>query len=185
MKIIVGLGNPGFTYRRTRHNLGFMVVAALARRRGIRFRRGRFQCTQAEGPIGKQKVLLVRPQTFMNRSGVCVAAVARRFDCPLEDLLVICDDVNLDLGTLRLRRSGSGGGHKGLQSVIDQLHSREFPRLRLGIGPPPDGIDMMDYVLAPFRRSERPTVKDFLARAAQAAETWVYYGIDEAMNRFN
>jgi PTH1 family peptidyl-tRNA hydrolase len=185
MKIIVGLGNPGFTYRRTRHNLGFMVVAALARHRGIRFRRGRFQSTQAEGRIGREHVLLVRPQTFMNRSGACVAALARHFDCPFEDLLVICDDVNLDIGKLRLRRSGSAGGHKGLQSVIDHLRSRQFPRLRLGVGQPPEGIDMMSYVLSPFRRSDRTTVKDLIPRAAQAAEAWVYYGLDEAMNRFN
>lgn len=185
MKIIVGLGNPGLTYRRTRHNVGYMVANALARQRGIRFRRGRLKCSQGEGEIGNERVLLVKPQTFMNASGACVGAVARYFDCALSDLLVICDDVNLDLGKIRLRRAGSAGGHNGLISIIQHLHSEEFPRLRLGIGRPPEGMDMTSYVLGVFRRSEWPTVSETLERAVQAVETWIYHGIEEAMNRFN
>ena len=185
MKIIVGLGNPGLRYRRSRHNLGFMVVGEIARRRAIRFRRGRYHSTWAEGRLGKHRLLLVRPQTFMNRSGLCVVQVMRQFDHPREDLLVICDDVNLELGRLRIRRAGSAGGHKGLTSVIEALHSRDFARLRLGVGSPREGADMMRYVLAPFRREERNTVRAMLEEAAQAAETWAYYGADEAMNKFN
>jgi PTH1 family peptidyl-tRNA hydrolase len=185
MKIIVGLGNPGLRYRRTRHNLGFMVVGRLAEQRGLRFRRGRFKCTQAESEIGKEQVLLVRPMTFMNLSGVCVASVARQHGCEGSQLLVVCDDVNLELGKLRLRRSGSAGGHKGLESIIQQLHDQQFPRLRLGIGQPSAGMEMMRYVLSPFRREEWPAASEMIERAAQAAETWVYYGLDEAMNRFN
>ena len=185
MKIIVGLGNPGLTYRRTRHNIGFMVANALAQSRGLRFRRGRFRCSQAAGEMGKEKALLVRPQTFMNASGACVAGLARHFECPLSDLLVICDDVNLDLGRIRLRRSGSAGGHKGLTSIIRELHSEDFPRLRVGVGRPPEGLDMMSYVLGPFRRGDWLLVEESVARAAQAVETWVYHGLDEAMNRFN
>ncbi len=185
MKIVVGLGNPGFSYRRTRHNLGFMVLSALARRRGLRFRRGRHRSSQAEGTIGKEKVLLVRPLTFMNLSGETVAAVVERRRCALDDLLVVCDDVSLDLGRLRLRRAGSAGGHKGLQSIIHRLHSEAFPRLRLGIGAPPEGVDMMSYVLSVFRRGEWPAVHEVVDRAVQAVETWVYHGVDEAMNRFN
>jgi len=185
MKIIVGLGNPGLTYRRTRHNIGYLVVNLLARQRQVRLRRGRFQCSQGEGAIGKEKVLLVRPLTFMNASGLCVAGLVRYFDCPLSELLAICDDVNLDLGRIRLRRSGSAGGHKGLTSIIQHLHSEEFARLRIGIGHPPEGMDMMSYVLGVFRRGERPQVNEVVERAIQAVETWVYHGVEEAMNRFN
>lgn len=185
MKIIVGLGNPGLTYRRTRHNIGYLVVNLLARQRQVRLRRGRFQCSQGEGAIGKEKVLLVRPLTFMNASGLCVAGLVRYFDCPLSELLAICDDVNLDLGRIRLRRSGSAGGHKGLTSIIQHLHSEEFARLRIGIGQPPEGMDMMSYVLGVFRRGERPQVNEVVERAIQAVETWVYHGVEEAMNRFN
>lgn len=185
MKLIVGLGNPGLAYRRTRHNIGYMVANALAQQRDIRIRRGRFQCSQGEGEIGKERVVLARPLTFMNASGACVAGLVRHFDCPLDDLLVICDDTNLDLGKIRLRRAGSAGGHKGLISIIQHLHSEGFARLRIGIGRPPEGVDMMSYVLGAFRRGERPAVNEIIARAVQAAETWVYHGIEEAMNRFN
>jgi len=185
VKVIVGLGNPGLTYRKTRHNLGHMVVGRLARERGIGFRRGRFECTQGEGTIGEERVLLVRPQTFMNRSGACVAPLMRHLGLPPSDLLVICDDVNLELGRLRLRRSGSAGGHKGLGSIIQRLGSDEFARLRLGVGRPPGDPDLVDHVLSSFRRSEWPLVEELLARAAQAAETWVCHGAEEAMNRFN
>ena len=185
MKIIVGLGNPGLRYRRSRHNFGFMVVSALARQRRLGFRRGRHQCTQAEGEIGKERILLVRPQTFMNLSGRCVAPILRRAGGSREDLMVVCDDVNLDLGRLRLRRGGSAGGHKGLDSIISHLGSREIPRLRLGVGAPPEWMGMMDYVLSPFPRRERPVVDRMVELAVQALETWIYHGIEETMNRFN
>jgi PTH1 family peptidyl-tRNA hydrolase len=185
MKIIVGLGNPGYTYRRTRHNIGYMVVNALAEAREIRIRRGKYQCMWGEGEVGKERVLLVRPITFMNASGVSVAGVLKHYDCAMSDLLVVCDDVNLDLGKMRLRRSGSAGGHNGMTSIIKQLHTEEFPRLRIGVNRPPEGVDMMSYVLGAFRRGEWPVVNEVIAKAAQAVETWVYYGIDEAMNRFN
>jgi len=185
MKIIVGLGNPGFSYRRTRHNLGFMVARALAEHRGLRFRRGKFRSSCAEGLIGKERVALVRPMTFMNNSGIAVAGNARHYDCAPEDMLVVCDDVDLDLGRLRLRRSGSAGGHRGLRSIIKHLGTEEFPRLRLGIGRPDSDVDMMSYVLGVFRRGEWPIVHTTIDRAVQAIETWVYYGADEAMNRFN
>jgi len=185
MKIIVGLGNPGLRYRSTRHNIGFMVVQAVAQQRGVRLHRGRFKCSRGDGRIGKERVVLARPQAFMNRSGPCVAGLVGSLGCPLSDLLVISDDANLDLGKLRIRRGGSAGGHNGLDSVIQHLGTEDFPRLRLGVGRPPDGIDMMTYVLAAFRRSEWPVVHEAVARAAQAVETWVYHGVEEAMNRFN
>jgi len=185
MKIIVGLGNPGYAYRRTRHNIGYMVVNALAEARGIRIRRGKYQCMWGEGEVGKERVVLVRPITFMNASGVSVAGVVKHYDCALSDLLVVGDDVNLDLGKIRVRRSGSAGGHNGMTSIIKQLHTEEFPRLRIGVNRPPEGVDMMSYVLGAFRRGEWPIVNEVVAKSVQVVETWLYHGIDEAMNRFN
>lgn len=185
MKIIVGLGNPGLGYRRSRHNLGFLVVGAVARGRRLAFRRRPHRCTQAEGRIGKERILLVRPQTYMNLSGRCVGPLFRQSECSLDDLMVVCDDVNLDLGRMRLRRAGSAGGHKGLESIIEHLGDNAFPRLRLGVGQPPEGMDMMSYVLGAFPRGERPLVDQLVARSVQAVETWIYSGIEEAMNRFN
>ncbi len=185
MKIIVGLGNPGLKYRRTRHNLGFQVMDALASQRDLRFTRGRFRGMQAEGGIGKEKALLVKPLTFMNDSGACVAPLVHYFHVELGDLLVVCDDVNLDVGKLRLRREGSAGGHNGLTSVIRHLGGEAFPRLRLGVGRPPEWMDMMSYVLGTFPRGEAKLVQEMVDRAVLAVETWVYHGVDEAMNRFN
>jgi len=185
MKIIVGLGNPGIAYRRSRHNLGFMVVQALAEQRRLRFHRAPHRSSQAHGRIGKEEIVLLRPMTFMNLSGVAVAGALKDHEASPDDLLVVCDDTALDLGRLRLRRSGRAGGHNGLKSIIEHLHTEAFPRLRLGVGQPPEGVDMMSYVLSPFRRSEWRAVREVIARAVQAIETHVYHGLDEAMNRFN
>ena len=185
MKIIVGLGNPGLKYRRTRHNFGFMVAEALAAQRDLRFRRGRFRGMQAEGRIGKEQVVLAKPLTYMNLSGECVAGVVRYYQCELSDLLVVVDDVHFDLGKMRLRRGGSAGGHNGMESIIKSLGSPEFPRLRLGIGGPPEWMDMMSYVLSPFPRGEAKLVAETVERAVLAVETWLYHGIDEAMNKYN
>ena len=185
MKIIVGLGNPGLKYRSTRHNLGFMVVDALAGQREAKWRSGRFKGLQAEVQLGKEQVQLVKPVTYMNLSGECVGSLVRYYQVPLEDVLVVFDEVQLELGRLRLRPGGSAGGHNGVESVIKHLHTEQFPRLRLGVGAPPEWMDMMSYVLGTFPRGERKTVEDMIARAVLAAEAWVYYGITEAMNRFN
>ena len=185
MKLIVGLGNPGLKYRRTRHNFGFRVVEALAAQRDLRFRRGRFRGMEAEGRIGKERALLAKPLTYMNLSGECVGGLLRYHQCELCDLLVIFDDIHLDLGRLRLRREGSAGGHHGIESVIKNLKSTAFPRLRLGVGKPPEWMDMMSYVLTPFPRGEAKLVAETVDRAVLAVETWLYHGLDEAMNRFN
>ena len=185
MKLIVGLGNPGLKYRRTRHNIGFMVVDALAAQRDLHFRRGKFRGMQAEGQIGKERVVLAKPLTYMNDSGACVGGLVRYHHCALEDLLVISDDIQLDLGKLRLRRSGSAGGHHGLESIIKHLSTSEFPRLRLGVGRPPEWMDMMSYVLSPFPRADAKLVAETVDRAVLAVETWLYHGLGEAMNRFN
>ncbi len=185
MKIVVGLGNPGLKYRRTRHNLGYMVADAFAEPRGGKWRPGKFKGLEAEIAVGKERVLVVKPTTFMNLSGECVGSVVRYYQVPLDDVLVVFDEVQLELGRLRLRPGGSAGGHNGVESVIKHLGTEQFPRLRLGVGAPPEWMDMMSYVLGVFPRGDQKTVKDMLERAVLATETWVYYGLTEAMNRFN
>jgi peptidyl-tRNA hydrolase, PTH1 family len=185
MKLIVGLGNPGLAYRATRHNVGFMVVEALAAERGIRISRRAFRGRLGEGTIGKEQVILLEPQTFMNLSGESVGAAARFHHIPLENILVICDDLNLPVGKLRVRRSGSDGGHNGLTSVIQHLSSKEFARLRVGIDQPPPGLDSVKYVTGKFSKTERPAIEEAIVRAVECALTWVYYGAEETMNRYN
>ena len=185
MKLIVGLGNPGLSYRGTRHNLGFMVVEQLAAERGLTISKRAFRGRRGEGRIGAEQVILFEPLTFMNLSGEAVREVTKFFSIPPENLLVICDDINLPLGKLRLRRAGSDGGHKGLASLLRCLGTPEFARLRVGVDAPPPQMAAEDYVLQRFSRQERPLLEETVARAAEAALTWVYYGLEEAMNRFN
>lgn len=184
-KLIFGLGNPGRRYSRTRHNLGFEVVGCLSRRHGIRLGRGRFRCSQGQGEIDECPVVLIRPHTYVNLSGQTVAGAVRFYQLDHHEIMVICDDLNLDLGELRLRRSGSPGGHHGLESIIERLGTQEFPRLRIGIGNPPLGMEGFDYVLSRFPREEREQASEMIERAADAVEVWVSLGIEEAMNRFN
>lgn len=184
--LIVGLGNPGTKYARHRHNIGFRVVEALARTHGLGFSRDkRAQAHVAEGEIEGQKVLLVKPQTFMNRSGRSVGRLVRAHNTPLERMLVIYDDLDLPLGRLRLRPEGGTGGHKGMASISEVLGSQAFARLRVGIDRPPGHMDPADYVLEPFDPEENPIVSDVVARAAEAAECWLTEGITAAMDRYN
>lgn len=184
-RLIVGLGNPGGRYLATRHNVGFEVVELVAARAGVRLRRGKFRCRQAEARIAGARVILMQPHTFMNLSGRTVRAAVDYFKTPLSHLLVICDDVHLPVGKIRLRPSGSAGGHNGLTSIIEALGSQEFGRLRVGIGEPPPHMDQVTYVLSRFAPDEREQVGEAIARAADAVEAWIALGIDEAMNRFN
>jgi PTH1 family peptidyl-tRNA hydrolase len=185
LKLIVGLGNPGRRYAGTRHNVGFRVAEALARTRGVSLGRGRFHCRQAELSFGEEKAVLLLPSTYMNRSGAAVFAAVRFYDLPTSELLVICDDVHLPVGKLRLRRRGSEGGHHGLASITSRLGSQDFARLRVGIGETPAGLPREQYVLSRFRRDELPLIEEAINRAALAVELWAYYGLEEAMNRFN
>lgn len=185
MKIVVGLGNPGGKYDGTRHNVGFDVLAELSRRWGASKPKVRFEAMVTEIACGDEKVLLVAPQTFMNLSGRSVQQFVRFFQSVLTDVLVICDDLNLKVGQLRLRSSGSAGGQKGLQSILSCLGSDAIPRLRLGIGRPPPNIDSADYVLSRFRKDELDQVDRAVVRAASAVEVWVRDGISVAMNQFN
>lgn len=187
MKLIVGLGNPGSAYAMTRHNIGFLVLDRLAERHGLRFRRSwRFPARKAKGRLSNgAPVLLLKPQTFMNRSGRAVAPALRRCGGRLDDLLVIYDDAALDAGRLRIRAQGSAGGHNGVQSILNALGSGAFGRIRVGIGRKPDMVSLSDHVLGPFSEDERGGLDACLDQAAEAAERICTAGIERAMNEFN
>jgi len=182
MKIVVGLGNPGRQYERTRHNVGFQVLDILAERYGVVFAPHKFQCLAAQVRVGVEKALLVKPLTYMNLSGQAVAPLVRFYKVPLEDLLVVYDDMDLPLGALRMRPKGGAGGHKGMKSVIQHLGSQDFPRLRVGIGRPPGRMDPVDYVLSRFSAQEEEVMQIVRERAADAIEKWLREGIEAAMN---
>ncbi|HEX6818560.1 MAG TPA: aminoacyl-tRNA hydrolase [Ktedonobacterales bacterium] len=187
MKLIVGLGNPGQRYTRTRHNAGFDTVDLLAERLGWRFDQRRSQSLLASGVVGTDKVLLAKPQTYMNDSGVAVADLVRFYKlAPAADLLVICDDLDLPLARLRVRAQGAAGGQHGLESIIRHLSKTGFARLKIGIGRPSHGRwENVDFLLSQPRGDERIALDTAIARAADAAEVWLAEGIDTAMNRFN
>jgi PTH1 family peptidyl-tRNA hydrolase len=170
----------------TRHNIGFLVLDELAARNGLRFRRSwRVPARIAKGVIGGQMVRLVKPQTFMNRSGAAVGPMLRNGKGSSAELLVVFDDTALDWGRLRVRAQGSAGGHNGVQSVMDALGDGSFGRIRVGIGPKPDKVPLSDYVLGPFSVDEQRELVDVVARAADAVEAACSDGVERAMNRFN
>jgi PTH1 family peptidyl-tRNA hydrolase len=183
-KLVVGLGNPGSKYEGTRHNIGFEVVDRLAEGgAGARFLR-KFDGLFAETEIDFRRVLLLKPETFMNLSGRSVAQALRFYKLELADLLVVCDDLSLPLGKLRIRGGGSDGGQKGLRDITAHLGSEDFARLRIGIGER-GPVDAADFVLSRFRSAERPIIDDALILAGQAVAVWTTQGLAAAMNRFN
>ena len=184
-KLIVGLGNPGREYTKTRHNVGFMSVDRLAERWSLRFGRQRGRAEIAEGDVSGQRVILAKPQTFMNNSGDSVRALLKLSNLSPTDLLVIADDLDLPFGRLRLRDSGSSGGQRGIQSIINQLGTNQLVRLRVGIGRPPLGVDPVDYVLTPFTASERSALPEILDRLALGVEAYLSEGVARAMNLVN
>lgn len=195
MKLIVGLGNPGKKYQGTRHNVGFDAIASLYRRAGKgdfwSQAKSKFDALSGEviapgfGGGPDERVLLVAPMTFMNLSGRSVRQFAQFFKTSPEDVLVICDDMNIDLGRLRMRAAGSAGGQKGLKSIIEQLGTEDVPRLRIGVGRPPEGVDAASYVLGRFRSSEKDRIGDSVDEAALGAEYWAVRPIDVTMNHVN
>ena len=185
MKLIVGLGNPGSKYGGTRHNLGFEVVDEVARRRGLTFESSPADAVMARERGPDAQLMLAKPTTFMNRSGEAVGVVCRYYRIQVADILVVADDANLPLGRLRARRSGSEGGHNGLRSVILALATREFSRLRMGVGRGEDQRDLAAHVLARFAAEEIATIGEMITRAADAVELFVERGITTVMNRFN
>lgn len=185
MKLVVGLGNPGPKYEGTRHNIGFEVLFKLAERHFGATWNGKFEGQVYEMNLGPERVLLLAPGTYMNLSGRSVKAAVQFFKLFPAEVLVICDDLNLPSGKLRLRSGGSSGGQKGLQNIVDQLGTQEVPRLRIGIGRPPDTVDAANYVLQRFHKSEQVEVQESISLATQAVECWVGEGIQKAMNLFN
>lgn len=185
LRLVVGLGNPGPEYADHRHNLGFRVVDALAHKHGLAFTRHRGKVRVAEGEIGDQNVILAKPQTFMNLSGKAVARVSRRFKVSPEHVLVVCDDLDLPLGRLRLRPEGGSGGHNGMRSIIDMLGTQSFARLRVGIDRPLGRTDPADYVLQSFADDEKAIVAEVVRQAAAAIECYLTDGTSAAMDRFN
>jgi PTH1 family peptidyl-tRNA hydrolase len=185
MKLIVGLGNPGRKYQGTRHNIGFVVAAELARRHGDGRAKSEFQGETVTAKIGDQRVLLLCPHTFMNVSGASVRAACDFYKIEPADVLVVCDDMDLPVGKLRLRSQGSAGGQKGLANIIRRLATEVVPRLRIGVGRPPDNWDPVDYVLSKFTKEESDEIKLAIVTAADAAQDWVNDGIEFCMNKYN
>ena len=185
MKLVVGLGNPGSKYEGTRHNIGYAVVDYLAAAPGVGRWRDRFQSRVAETMEGSESLLLMKPESFMNLSGRAVREAVDFYKLGPADLLVVCDDIALPLGKLRVRAKGSHGGQNGLRNIQEQLGTQEYSRLRVGIGSPGEHWDAADYVLSRFKPAERKAVEDAVAQAAQAVLVWVRQGIDVCMNRFN
>ena len=185
MWLVAGLGNPGERYRRTRHNVGFMVVDAIADRHGARNPRVESDAWVAETTVGSEHVLLVKPMTFMNRSGAAIGPLLQERGLAPSSAVVVVDDVALDLGTLRVRERGSHGGHNGLRSVADVLGTDDYPRLRVGIRRGSDPLDLAEFVLSDFAAEEVLVVQEVVGLAADAVEMLVREGASAAMNRYN
>ncbi len=180
------LGNPGLKYEGTRHNAGFMTADALSKKKNIAINKARFQALTAQADLGGERVLLMKPQTYMNLSGQAVSQAARFYKIPPEHILVVSDEVSLPIGKLRIRTKGSAGGHNGLKNIIEQLGTEDFPRIRLGVGAPPHpDYDMADWVLSVFRNEDAELMTDAARRAAEAVECYIEKGPDRAMNLYN
>lgn len=185
MKLVVGLGNPGRKYTETRHNVGFMTAAKLGRVLSAGPVRTQFEGDTVDGTVDTEKVLVLCPATYMNHSGRSVRKAVEFYKLTPDDVLVVCDDLNLPLGRLRIRAGGSAGGQKGLADVIRHLGTDQVPRLRIGIDPPPEGWAVPDYVLSKFGSGEQPEIERVTERAALAAADWVQHGVAFCMNRYN
>jgi PTH1 family peptidyl-tRNA hydrolase len=183
--LIAGLGNPGRQYVANRHNVGFRCVEQLATHHSLSFDKQQKRALVALGNVGEQRLVLVKPQTFMNESGRAVAPLFHFYKVQPGRLLVVYDDLDLPLGTVRLRPEGGSGGHKGMRSIIEHLGDQGFPRLRIGIGRPPGRMDPADYVLQDFSAEEKPLLEETLGHAVTAIETWLREGVDATMNRYN
>lgn len=184
MKIIVGLGNPGEKYLKTRHNCGFMVIDRFAQQIETGCVQKKFQSFFCKKTVDGEEVLLLKPQTFMNLSGGAVKEAADMYKCALGNLMVVCDDLDLPLGKIRLRSNGGCGGHRGMESIAACLGSTGFARLRIGIGRPATGDPGM-YVLSPFSREEEVIAKEGIEKACQALKVWIFQGLEACMNAYN
>ena len=185
MKLVVGLGNPGRRYRGTRHNVGFAILGELARRFATGGAKAKFHGEAVEADLDGQRALLLSPLTYMNHSGTSVQEAKRFYKIPDEDLLVLCDDLNLPVAKLRFRAKGSSGGQKGLEDILRRLGTEDFARLRIGIGSPPEGWDWADYVLSKFTEQEMPAIEEAVGKAADAVAVWAREAVEFCMNQYN
>ncbi len=185
MYIIAGLGNPTKEYEKTRHNAGFDAIDVLAEKHGIQITERKYKAFCGTGFIGGERVLLAKPQTFMNASGESLREAADFYKIRPEQVIVIYDDISLRVGQLRIRTKGSAGGHNGIKSIIAHLGSQDFPRIKIGVGAKPDRMDLADYVLSRFSQTDRQMMEDAFQDAADAVEFMLADGADAAMNRYN
>jgi PTH1 family peptidyl-tRNA hydrolase len=188
LKILVGLGNPGLRYEFTRHNIGFRIVDSLARDIGTEFKKVKsYYSLISRGTINNHKVMLIKPQTFMNLSGRAVSKVVSYYKIPLRDLLIVYDDLNLELGQIRIRKKGSTGGHKGIESIMQYLNSEDIPRLRIGIGNPSVNFnfDCVSYVLSNFNNDEEDKIEEVIQLSTEAIKTIIEDGFEKAMRKYN
>ena len=185
MKIIVGLGNYGSEYAGTKHNVGFEAIDVLSERHGIDVTGFERHALVGKGRIGAERVILVKPQTYMNLSGVAIRAMVDYYDCGIEDIIVISDDTALEPGRIRVRPKGSAGGHNGLKNIINELGTEEFVRVRIGVGAKPPEWDMIDWVLGRFTAETRPAADEGIARACDAVEHLLVKSVESVMNDYN
>ncbi|NMB27207.1 MAG: aminoacyl-tRNA hydrolase [Tissierellia bacterium] len=185
MFVVVGLGNPGKNHAGTRHNVGFDTIDLLGYRNNIKISKIKFKSVYGEGSIGREKVILLKPQTYMNNSGMAVLDLYKFYKLPIENIIIIVDDIDIEFGTIRIRKQGSAGSHNGLKSIIYNLNRDDFPRVKIGIGEKKQGQDLADFVLSRFSKDERVVIDETITEAALAIETIITYSIDKAMNEFN
>ena len=185
MKIVVGLGNPGKEYEKTRHNLGFRAIDLLAEKMGIKINKNKFDGEYGDKLVNGEKIVLVKPQTYMNLSGDCVSQILSFYKVKPEDLIVIYDDIDIAVGRIRVKPSGSPGTHNGMKDITKKIGSKEFTRVRIGSGKPDLEVDLADYVLGNFSKSEEKTIELALEKAVEAVIEVLNNGVNEAMNKFN
>lgn len=185
MFVVVGLGNPGKDYVQTRHNVGFDAIDLLAERNNINMNKIKFKSVYGEGNINGKKLLLVKPQTYMNNSGETVRDIYNFFKLPIENIIVIVDDIDIEFATVRIRPKGSAGSHNGLKSIINLMGNQNFPRIKIGIGKKKERQDLASFVLSKFSKEERISIEESIVTAAEAVEAIINYDLNKAMNEFN
>lgn len=185
MYIIIGLGNPGKKYEHTRHNAGFDAIDKIAERHGISVNKIKHKALIGEGRIGTEKVVLIKPQTYMNLSGESVISAYQFYKIDIENIIVLYDDIDLDIGKLRIRKKGSAGSHNGMKSIIKCLNTQDFPRVRIGVSKPEQGRDLADFVLSRVPKDMQVCMDEAIEKAADTVEEIVSSGIDKAMNKYN
>jgi PTH1 family peptidyl-tRNA hydrolase len=185
ISLILGLGNIGERYRSTRHNVGFGVIESILKQRRLRLQPTTDLYDWAADDLGERRIVYAMPKTFMNLSGIAAEALLHETGLEPSEMLIVVDDFNLPLGSLRIRKGGSDGGHNGLESIIDQLQTEEFPRLRLGIGPVPEGADVIEFVLGKFNKEESERTEEMIKKASDAAMFCLDHSLEEAMSIYN